>query len=151
MNKFVIGGLVILVAVGFLIASAVQSAAQYAYTVKQVGEKQSTLAGSPTNLRVSGFVIGDSIRYNAQTLELSFDIVDTHAELASPRQVLHVVADGHVRPDLLKHEAQATLIGKLGADGAFYVAPGDANLLLKCPTRYQEARPTPNPAVSPAP
>jgi cytochrome c-type biogenesis protein CcmE len=143
MVKFLIGGVVIAGAIIILVVSAVQSSAQYAYTVTDVLEKQASLVDSKTNLRVSGFVIGDSIRYDPKALELAFDLVATHEELAAPQRILHVVADGHVRPDLLQHEAQATVTGKLGADGAFYVAQGGDSLLLKCPTRYEEAIPTP--------
>jgi len=39
-----------------------------------------------------------------------------------------------VKPDLLKHEAQAILRGQLGEDGRFYAD----EVLLKCPTRYEE-------------
>jgi cytochrome c-type biogenesis protein CcmE len=42
------------------------------------------------------------------------------------------------KPDLLKNEAQAIVTGKLGADGVFYAD----ELLLKCPTRYQDALPS---------
>ncbi len=140
--KFLIGGVLILGAVIFLIVSAVQGSAQYLYTVKDAVEKQTELADGKTILRVSGFVIGQSIQYDPKTLELAFDIVNTHDELDSPRHVLHVVANGHVRPDLLQHEAQATVTGKLGADGVFYTAQGGDSLLLKCPTRYEEAIPT---------
>jgi cytochrome c-type biogenesis protein CcmE len=37
----------------------------------------------------------------------------------------------------LKHEAQAIVTGTLGEDGVFYAD----ELLLKCPTRYQEEVP----------
>ena len=40
-------------------------------------------------------------------------------------------------PDLLKNEAQAIVTGKMGADGVFYAK----ELLLKCPTKYEEAVP----------
>ncbi len=147
-TKFLIGGVVILAALIFLVVSAVQGSAQYSYTIKDLEEKQSSLINNKTNLRVSGFVIGDSIKYNPKTVELSFDIVDTHEELSAPQRVLHVVANGHTRPDLLQNEAQATITGKLGEDGAFYVAQGGDSLLLKCPTRYEEAVSTPTPDSS---
>ena len=41
------------------------------------------------------------------------------------------------KPDLLKDEAQAIMTGHLGADGVFHAD----ELLLKCPTKYQEAVP----------
>jgi cytochrome c-type biogenesis protein CcmE len=37
-------------------------------------------------------------------------------------------------PDLLRHEAQAIVTGRVGDDGVFYAE----ELLLKCPTRYEE-------------
>jgi cytochrome c-type biogenesis protein CcmE len=40
-------------------------------------------------------------------------------------------------PDLLRNEAQAIVTGKLGEDGIFYAD----ELLLKCPTKYEEAVP----------
>jgi cytochrome c-type biogenesis protein CcmE len=40
-------------------------------------------------------------------------------------------------PDLLQDEAQAIMTGLLGDDGVFYAD----ELLLKCPTKYEEAVP----------
>jgi cytochrome c-type biogenesis protein CcmE len=42
------------------------------------------------------------------------------------------------KPDLLRDEAQAIVTGRLGDDGVFYAD----ELLLKCPTRYEEALPS---------
>jgi cytochrome c-type biogenesis protein CcmE len=41
------------------------------------------------------------------------------------------------KPDLLRDEAQAIMTGRLGEDGIFYAD----ELLLKCPTKYEEAVP----------
>ncbi len=41
------------------------------------------------------------------------------------------------KPDLLRNEAQAIMTGHLGEDGIFYAE----ELLLKCPTKYEEAVP----------
>jgi cytochrome c-type biogenesis protein CcmE len=40
-------------------------------------------------------------------------------------------------PDLLRHEAQAIVTGRLGEDGVFNAD----ELLLKCPTRYEDEIP----------
>jgi cytochrome c-type biogenesis protein CcmE len=54
----------------------------------------------------------------------------------SSRQKLNIIYQG-VKPDLLKNEAQAIMTGTLNADETF-----TANeLLLKCPTKYEEAVP----------
>ena len=52
------------------------------------------------------------------------------------RSRLQVVYVG-VKPDLLRKEAQAIVTGELGEDGVFYAN----ELLLRCPTRYEEAVP----------
>ena len=49
---------------------------------------------------------------------------------------ISVVYEG-VMPDLLQNEAQAIMTGKIGEDGNFYAS----ELLLKCPTKYEEAIP----------
>jgi cytochrome c-type biogenesis protein CcmE len=49
---------------------------------------------------------------------------------------IFVVYEG-VMPDLLQNEAQAIMTGKIGEDGIFYAS----ELLLKCPTKYEEAVP----------
>ena len=139
--KFVIGGIVIVAAVIYLIVSSISSSAQYYLTVKEVHQKGPAMAGR--NLRVSGFVVGDSIAYNPQASNLSFNIVDTREELTTTNKVdtLKIVYTGP-KPDLLQHEAQAIAEGKLNSDGTFVAS----NLLLKCPTRYEDQLPTPTPA-----
>jgi cytochrome c-type biogenesis protein CcmE len=49
---------------------------------------------------------------------------------------MQVVYEG-VMPDLLRNEAQAIMTGRFGNDNVFYAD----ELLLKCPTKYEEAVP----------
>jgi cytochrome c-type biogenesis protein CcmE len=151
-NKFVIGGILILVAVIFLIVSSTQGNAQYYLTVKELNEQATQMQGR--SIRVSGVVLGDSIVYDAATLSLTFTIAHIPGDnkeieaLGGMAEVLHTasldptlptiqVRYNGVRPDLLKNEAQAIMTGKLGADGVFEAD----ELLLKCPSRYEEAVP----------
>ena len=61
-----------------------------------------------------------------------------HEAVSNPSATrLQVVYVGP-KPDLLRHEAQAIVTGKMGEDGVFYAD----ELLLKCPTRYEEGSPT---------
>lgn len=151
-NKFVIGGLLILAAVVFLIVNATTGSAQYFMTVDELVAKGSDAVDK--NVRVSGAVIGDTIQYDPQTLTLTFEVAHLPAEQAElddegglaealhqavmdpSRTRIPVVYVG-VKPDLLRHEAQAIVTGYLGADGIFHAE----ELLLKCPTRYEEAVP----------
>jgi cytochrome c-type biogenesis protein CcmE len=151
-NKFVIGGILILGAVVFLIWSSTAANAEYFLTIDELNAKGSGVVDR--NLRVSGAVIGDSIQYDPQSLTLSFDVAHVPADNLAIEsegglaEVLHqavmdpsrsrmkVVYVGP-KPDLLRNEAQAIVTGHLGADGVFYAE----ELLLKCPTRYEEAVP----------
>lgn len=151
-NKFVIGGILILAAVVFLIWTSTAASAEYFLTIDELNEKGSSVIDK--NLRVSGAVIGDTIQYDAQSLTLSFEIahvpadnlaIETEGGLAEAlhqavmdpsRARMKVVYVGP-KPDLLRNEAQAIMTGHLGEDGVFYAE----ELLLKCPTRYEEAVP----------
>jgi len=151
-NKFVIGGILILGAVVFLIWTSTAASAEYFLTIDELNAKGSSVVDK--NLRVSGAVIGDSIQYDAQSLTLSFEVahvpgdnlaIETEGGLAEAlhqavldpsRARMKVVYVGP-KPDLLRNEAQAIMTGHLGNDGVFYAE----ELLLKCPTRYEEAVP----------
>jgi cytochrome c-type biogenesis protein CcmE len=151
-NKFFIGGALILAAVVYLIASSTAVSAEYFMTVDEL--KADGDAAISKSLRLSGAVIGDTIEYDPQTLTLSFEIahvtgsnkeIEAQGGLA---EVLYVAVNDPTRqrikivyigpkPDLLRNEAQAILTGKLGEDGVFYAE----ELLLKCPTRYEDSVP----------
>ncbi len=151
-SKFIVGGLIILAAVVYLIISSTSAGAQYFFTVDELYDKGESAYGTPA--RVAGAVIGETIEYDAENLTLRFtvahmpadnEILDEEGGLAEAlyravndpsRKRLQVVYYG-VKPDLLQHEAQAIMTGQLGEDGVFVAD----ELLLKCPTRYDEAVP----------
>jgi len=151
-NKFVIGGVLILAAVVILIWTSSAQSAEYFYTIDEVNAKGASAVDR--NLRLSGAVIGDSIQYDAQNLTLSFEVAHVPADnlaiesegglaevlhqavLDPSRARIKVVYVGP-KPDLLRNEAQAIMTGRMGQDGVFYAE----ELLLKCPTRYEEAVP----------
>lgn len=151
-NKFFIGGALILAAVIYLIVSSTQASAEYFMTVDELKEDGAAVVGK--SLRLSGAVIGDTIQYDAETLTLTFDVahvsgdnneIEAQGGLAEvlyqavsdpSRQKVKVVYVGP-KPDLLRSEAQAIMTGTLSEDGIFYAD----ELLLKCPTRYDEAVP----------
>jgi cytochrome c-type biogenesis protein CcmE len=134
--KFIIGGLLMAAAIIFLVFNAMRGSTQLYVTVDEYYTQQDKLAGR--DLRVSGWVIGDTIQYTQiddTTSRLEFDIVD---DLVNPGQRLRIVAMNEPMPDLLQHEAQALVEGS--AEGSVFNAnPG--GLFLKCPTRYEEVEP----------
>ncbi len=151
-NKFILGGLLILAAVVYLIFSSTKASAEYFMTVDELNADGPAAIGK--SVRLSGAVIGDTIQYDADTLTLTFEVahvtgdnneIEAQGGLAEvlyqavndpTRQRVKVIYVG-VKPDLLRGEAQAIMTGKLGDDGIFYAD----ELLLKCPTRYEEAVP----------
>ena len=150
--KFIIGGLLIIAAVIYLIISSTKANAQYFLTIGELSDKGGKVMNR--DLRISGAVIGDSIQYDSQNLTLHFTVADIpgdnkeieaqgglaavlHQAVVDPnRERLAVVYSGP-KPDLLRDEAQAIMTGRLGEDGVFYAD----ELLLKCPTKYEEAVP----------
>ena len=121
-------------------------------TIEEVREQEAEIVGK--SLRISGAVLGDSINYDPDTLTITFTVAhvtgdndeiessgglakvlhDAVREEGTPR--LDIVYNGPM-PDLLQNEAQAIMTGHIKADGIFYAD----ELLLKCPTKYEEAVP----------
>ena len=151
--KFIIGGVLIIAAIAYLIISSTKANAQYFFTIDELQSRGQTIVDQ--NVRISGAVIGDSIQYDPQALALTFTIANVpadnkeieaqgglaavlHAAVTdSTRSRLQVVYMGP-KPDLLRDEAQAIMTGHIGNDNLFHAD----ELLLKCPTKYEEALPT---------
>jgi cytochrome c-type biogenesis protein CcmE len=150
--KFWIGGLLIVAAIVYLIASSTSAAAQYYLTIDELQARGDSIRDRA--LKISGAVDGETIAYDTQSLTLRFTIANVPGDLEEIEKAgglaealhqavlnpdasrLEVVYVGP-KPDLLRHEAQAIVTGHLGEDGVFYAD----ELLLKCPTRYEEALP----------
>lgn len=151
--KFLVGGLIVVGAIVYLIVTSLQSTAQYFYTVEEVQAKGGSLVGK--NLRVSGAVLGDTIQVSNDPMVITFTMAQVsndsddiaaagglaaalHQAVSDPDAArITVVYRDQPKPDLLKDEAQAIVTGTLGDDGVFYAD----ELLLKCPTRYEESVP----------
>jgi cytochrome c-type biogenesis protein CcmE len=143
---------VIALALGYLLFRVTQSNTQYFMTVQELQTRQSELQGQ--KLRMSGAVIGETIEYNSETLDLSFTVAQipgdhrliaemggmakTLAEaVADPNAARMTIHYNGVRPDLLKDEAQAIMTGSLDENGVFQAT----QLMLKCPSKYESALP----------
>ncbi len=150
--KFIVGGLLIVAAIVYLIVTSTQASAQYFLTVDELADRKGSDIGR--DLRVSGAVVGESVVYDPETLTLEFTVAHVpgdNSEIEAQgglgkvlydavndpgRSRIQVVYIGP-KPDLLRHEAQAIMTGEMGEDGVFYAD----ELLLKCPTKYEEAVP----------
>ncbi len=121
--KFLIGGLVIVALAVYLVVTSVGSSGAYYLTIGELKSRSSELGNR--NVRVAGKVVGDSIRWDAAGMNLSFTMRDETGTLE--------VRYHGPRPDNLKNGADAVVEGKPGSDGVFLAK----NLLLKCPSRYE--------------
>jgi cytochrome c-type biogenesis protein CcmE len=152
-TKFILGGILIAVAIIYLIVTSTQAAAQYYLTIDELIVKGDTM--KDRDIKLSGAVLGETIQYDAKALTLRFTMANVPADLneieaaGGLAEVLHqAVLDPNANrmevvyigpmPDLLRHEAQAIVTGRLREDGVFEAD----ELLLKCPTRYEDEIPS---------
>ncbi len=122
-SKFIVGGAIIVLAVGYLIVSSIGGSTAYYLTVEEVRAE----GPSEQTVRVAGDVIGETIEWNAKELMLRFNIADASGTLA-------VIYNGP-RPDMLQDDAEAIVEGRYIEGGSFEAS----NLLLKCPSKYEGA------------
>ncbi len=151
-GKFLLGGFLIVAAIVYLIASSTQATAQYYLTIDELFAKGEAVGDR--DVKISGVVDGDSIQYDVKNLTLRFTIANVPADLdkieeaGGLAEALHIALEDTqgkrldveyigVMPDLLRHEAQAIVTGRMGEDGIFHAD----ELLLKCPTRYEDEVP----------
>jgi cytochrome c-type biogenesis protein CcmE len=120
--KWLAGGVVVALAVGYLIFVAANQATAYYLTVSEVYEH----GPSARYVRVAGKVVGESIVWEPRSLRLEFDLVDEGGLMA-------VVYDGP-RPDMFRDQADVIVEGRLLPEGVFVAH----SMILKCPSKYQE-------------
>jgi cytochrome c-type biogenesis protein CcmE len=121
--RFLAGGAIVAIVVGYLIFSGLKGATAPYLTVAQV--KAEGIAEQQRLVRVTGTVVGASIQFDAQTPLLTFDV-------EGEGQTLSVAYSG-ARPDMLQDGAEISVEGKLGPDGVFKAS----QLFLKCPSKYE--------------
>jgi cytochrome c-type biogenesis protein CcmE len=107
--KYLVSAVVVLAAVGGLVYSGVQQSVVYFYTPTEINAKKGELAGKA--LRVGGMVENGSIRWNPETLLLTFALTDGQGSVP----VRHKGA----APDLFKEGAGAVVEGSWSPDGYF--------------------------------
>ncbi len=157
--KFIVGGLVIVGLIAYLIISSISSAGAYYREVGEVLAQRDALVGK--SLRVSGNIVTESVTYDAAKLDLNFLVSDPK----DPTKQLAVYFHG-VKPDQMTREGSSAIIegtlstggtggsGNSGGGGSSSNSGGGSgkggmvagagatvvanNLLLKCPSRYEE-------------
>lgn len=121
--KLLIGGLVVVLAVAYLILTAVRGSTAYYLTVAELQAQPP----SERNVRVAGTIVEQSIIWETRDLVLQFEIADESGSLP-------VVYHG-ARPDMFGDGAEVVVEGRYTPQGIFQAQ----SLLLKCPSKYEEA------------
>src|SRR5450432_2206357 len=145
--KFILVGVVLFGAIGFLVVTGTANGGRFFYTINELLARPE-LAGK--SVKVSGAVVGTSIKFYADTKTIHFTLANVtddttaldkdgglakalHDAVIDPNgQRINVVVYNQPVPDLLRDEAQAIVTGTLGSDGVFTAD----ELLLKCPSKY---------------
>ncbi len=123
-KKFLIGGGIIFLAIGYLAFVGFQSSATYYYEVSEL-LAQGTLVYDE-NVRVNGQVAPGSVEQEAQGRIIKFTITDIEGGESLP-----VVYQGVV-PDTFKVGNDVVVEGQYNSSGTFQAH----TLMPKCPSRY---------------
>ena len=126
-KRFLIGGIIILLALGYLGYTSFAGAATYYYKVNEVLAKGSSVIGE--NVRVEGHVATGSVQRESVGRLLKFTISDTVSG-----ESLAVVYSGVV-PDTFKADSDVVVEGSIGLDGVFQAQ----TIMTKCPSKYEPA------------
>ncbi len=109
-KKYIVGGVLVAVALVAILYNVFQGFAVYYYTVSEVNASGQALYAQ--NVRVAGKVGADPVQWDARTMITAFTLADEEASLA-------VVYKGVV-PDTFKAGSDVVVEGTWGKDGIFH-------------------------------
>ena len=127
--KFIVAGLLIVGAVSYLMVSGIGDTMVYYYTLSELKEKKSELAG--VGLRVHGYVSSGTIRIDRERSQVDFLVMEKKTPNTLP-----VTYQGII-PDTFKDGAEVVVEGIYQADRHHFQA---TVLMAKCPSKYEEAQ-----------
>ena len=141
--RFVLGAGLVVLAIGYLIVTAVRNTSEYYLTVNEVGAREAQLSGQV--LRVAGRVKAGSISWDPATLTLAFAMVPPPNPDGSPVKPVavadaaefRVIARGEPKPDMFAAGRDVIVEGRLGAGGTIEAR----QVLTSCPSKYAPKQP----------
>lgn len=125
--KFVVGGAIVLAAMAYLIFVATAGSEVYWKSISDLRAQGPTLVGE--RLRIGGPVDFDSLRWDAETLTVRFNLLDLE-----DRSLSLPVVYRDVIPDTFLTSSGVILEGEYRPDGVF-----DADtMLVQCASKYEK-------------
>lgn len=123
-QKFLVGGAVVALVIGLLIATSFSGSTSDYLTIAQV---KALDVEQVRDSRVAGAIVPNSVEWNTRELHLTFKIEDETGTLP--------VSYYGPQPDMLVDAVEAVAIGKYDHAGQVFEAE---ELLMKCPSKYEE-------------
>ena len=122
-KKYFVIGCILTLAVGYLFYIGFGSSVSYYLTVSELSNKGGELYD--TNIRVAGKIVDGSTEWDAEGINLRFDITEGGVTLP-------VIYKG-AKPSGFNAGADILVEGKWHTDGIFRAS----QLLMKCPSKYE--------------
>ena len=123
-TKFLVGGAVVALVIGLLIATSFSGSTSDYLTIAEV---KALDVEQVRDSRVSGAIVPNSVEWNTRELHLTFEIEDETGTLP--------ISYHGPQPDMLVDAVEAVAIGKYDHGGQVFEAQ---ELLMKCPSKYEE-------------
>jgi cytochrome c-type biogenesis protein CcmE len=123
-SKFLIGGLVVVVVIGALIATSFSGSTSDYLTIAEV---KALGPDQDRDSRVAGEIVPNSVQWETEELHLTFEIKDATGTLP--------ISYNGPQPDMLVDAVEAVAVGKYDPAAQQFQAQ---ELLMKCPSKYEE-------------
>ena len=122
-KRYLIGGLILVIVLGYLLYLSFGSSVSYYVTVSEFFARGTEL--HETNLRIAGKIADRSVEWNAEELELKFAITEGGCTMP-------VIYNG-AKPSGFMAGSDIPVEGKYKSDGIFHAG----QLIMKCPSKYE--------------
>ena len=122
--KFVVGAVILIIAISYLIFAGIQKTALYYLTVSELKDRGVSLTYEEM-VRVNGRVLDGSIQWSSKEGTLHFIITDGENKLP-------IIHQG-IAPDTFKDGAEVVIEGRYGPEDIFKAD----KIMAKCPSKYE--------------
>ena len=122
-KRYLVGGIILVAVVGYLLYMSLGSSVMYYVTVDEL--LNGGYGAYDTDIRVTGKVANGSIEWDAEALELKFDVIEGNATLP-------VIYNGAM-PDGFTGGADVLVEGRYHPDEVFRAS----TILMRCPSKYE--------------
>jgi cytochrome c-type biogenesis protein CcmE len=131
-RRFLVGACVIAAAVGYLVYAGIQTTSMYYFNIEEFVQIRAAHAGQ--DLRVHGWVGAGSIKWDPQTNDLAFQLVQKDGQQSVP------VTYRGVLPDMFAEGREVVVEAHFANDTL-----AAKQIMTSCPSKY-EAKPDGTPA-----